>query len=107
MDESVVQKPILLVEDNPHDADLTLRNGEEALDYLLCRGKHDGRSPCDLPLAVVLDLKLPKVSGLEVLKAVRENEHTRELPVIVLTSSKEQQDTTACHELGVMAYVQK
>ena len=84
-------RQILLVEDNPHDADLTrigfkrnaisnptvhARNGEEALDYLLCTGKHEGRDPCVNPLAVVLDLKLPKVSGIEVLRALRQHEAT-------------------------------
>lgn len=116
------EKRILLVEDNPHDADLTrigfkrnhianpimhVKNGEEALEYLFCRGRHSDRDPCELPLAVILDLKLPKVSGLEVLKQLRGHEATRQLPVIVLTSSNEAQDTSASSELGVTAYVQK
>lgn len=120
--KAIIEKQILLVEDNPHDADLTrigfkrnkisnptvhVRNGEEALDYLFGTGKYEGRDPHDLPLAVVLDLKLPKVSGLEVLKSVREHETTRQLPVIILSSSNEAQDTRACYELGVTAYVQK
>jgi two-component system response regulator len=113
---------ILLVEDNPHDADLTcigfrrnritnpivqVRNGEEALDFLFGRGKYAERDPGDLPIALVLDLKLPKVSGLEVLKCVRHNERMRQLPVVVLSSSNEARDTAACREFGVISYVQK
>ncbi len=98
------EKTILLVEDNEDDVTLTLRafnkiniknkivtaeDGEEALDYLFCRGKFEERDPYDLPSVVLLDLKLPKVNGFEVLKAIRKNELTMYLPVVILTSSKE------------------
>ena len=114
-------RPILLVEDNPHDEELTLRalkksnvvnpvvvahDGAEALDYLLARGKH-AESPPPLPQVVLLDLKLPKVDGLEVLRALRASARTRVLPVVVLTSSKEQQDLIASYELGANSYVRK
>jgi two-component system response regulator len=111
----------MLVEDNPHDEELTLRalqkshilnpvivahDGAEALDYLLARGKHAG-SPPPLPQVVLLDLKLPKVDGLEVLRELRGNTRTRLLPVVVLTSSKEQQDMLSSYELGANSYVRK
>jgi two-component system response regulator len=122
MTESTQEKLILLVEDNPYDADLTkisfkrngisnpilhVKNGEEALGYLFSKNTQDQDAIDYLPLVVVLDLKLPKVSGLEVLRHIRNHERTRKLPVIVLTSSKEEQDTTTCNELGVCAYMQK
>jgi CheY-like chemotaxis protein len=114
-------KPILLVEDNPHDLELTLialsksqlanqvvicRDGAEALDYLLQRGDYAGRSAGN-PAVVLLDLKLPKVDGLEVLKTVRETQALRSMPVVMLTSSKEEQDLVRSYELGVNAYVVK
>ncbi|MDQ2821858.1 MAG: response regulator [Pseudomonadota bacterium] len=114
-------KPILLVEDNPHDLELTLialsksqlanqvvicRDGAEALDYLLCRGEYASRSAGN-PAVVLLDLKLPKVDGLEVLKTVRETPMLRSMPVVMLTSSKEEQDLVRSYELGVNAYVVK
>jgi two-component system, response regulator len=114
-------RPILLVEDNPHDEELTLRalqkshvvnpvivahDGAEALDYLFARGKH-AASPPPLPQVVLLDLKLPKVDGLEVLRELRGNARTRLLPVVVLTSSKEQQDMMSSYELGANSYVRK
>lgn len=114
-------KPILLVEDNPHDLELTLialsksqlanqvvicRDGAEALDYLLARGDYAGRSAGN-PAVVLLDLKLPKVDGLEVLKTVRETQSLRAMPVVMLTSSKEEQDLVRSYELGVNAYVVK
>lgn len=114
-------KPILLVEDNPHDLELTLialsksqlanqvvicRDGAEALDYLLARGDYAGRSAGN-PAVVLLDLKLPKVDGLEVLKTVRETHSLRSMPVVMLTSSKEEQDLVRSYELGVNAYVVK
>ena len=114
-------RPILLVEDNPHDEELTLRalqkshilnpvivahDGAEALDYLLARGKHASSQP-PLPQVVLLDLKLPKVDGLEVLRELRANARTRLLPVVVLTSSKEQQDMLTSYELGANSYVRK
>jgi two-component system, response regulator len=116
------QKVILLVEDNPDDADLTLRalkrnkimnevviarDGAEALDWLFARGAHSGRDPSVLPQVVLLDLKLPKVSGLEVLQAVRAEAKTKRLPIVLLTSSKEDQDVMAGYDLGANSYVRK
>jgi two-component system, response regulator len=115
-------RTILLVEDNPKDEELTLRalrksnvlnpvvvarDGVEALDYLFARGAHAGREPSVLPQLVLLDLKLPKVDGLEVLKALRGNEFTKLLPVVVLTSSVEEQDLVRSYSLGANSYVRK
>jgi two-component system response regulator len=115
-------KVILLVEDNPVDEELTImafdknnitneiivaRDGVEALDYLLCTGPHGSRDINDKPQLILLDLKLPKVDGLEVLRAIRGNEHTKRTPVVILTSSKEQQDIINAYDLGTNAYVQK
>ena len=114
-------KPILLVEDNPKDLELTLvalekthlanevivaRDGEEALDYLLYRGAWQERFKGN-PAVVLLDLKLPKVDGLEVLQNIRSDQELRRLPVVVLTSSREEQDLIRSYELGVNAYVVK
>jgi CheY-like chemotaxis protein len=114
-------KPILLVEDNPHDLELTLialsrsqlanevviaRDGAEALDYLLRRAEYAGR-PVGNPAVVLLDLKLPKVDGLEVLKEIRQTPNLKSLPVVMLTSSREEQDLLRSYELGVNAYVVK
>ncbi|TAK18671.1 MAG: response regulator [Myxococcaceae bacterium] len=115
-------KVILLVEDNPRDEELTIRalkksnvinpvvvarDGVEALDYLFARGAHAERSPDAMPQVVLLDLKLPKIDGLEVLKALRANEFTRLLPVVVLTSSVEDQDLVRSYSLGANSYVRK
>jgi two-component system response regulator len=115
-------KVILLVEDNPDDEALTLRafkknnikngvvvarDGAEALDYLFGTGRHAGRDITDLPQVMLLDLKLPKVDGLEVLRRVRATEHTRLLPVVILTSSKEEQDLMTGYRLGCNSYVRK
>lgn len=115
-------KIILLVEDNPDDEKLTLlafkdsnianemvvaRDGEEALDYLFGAGAHAGRDLSIMPTVILLDLKLPKVDGLEVLKRLRENENTRRLPVVILTSSNEQQDVVESYNLGANSYVCK
>ena len=112
-------KQILLVEDNESDEKLTLlafkncgignelvvvRDGAAALDYLFARGAHEGRA---LPAVVLLDLKLPKVDGLEVLRRLRKGERTRFLPVVVLTSSKEEEDIGRSYSLGANAYVRK
>jgi two-component system response regulator len=112
---------ILLVEDNPLDAELTVlalrqnklgntihiaRDGAEALDFLFCRGRYSARD-CFAPKLVLLDLKLPKVDGLEVLQAIRADERTKLIPVVVLTSSKEQRDLVNTYELGVNSYIQK
>jgi len=113
-------KVILLVEDNPDDEALTLRafaknnignrievvrDGAEALDWLFRRGRHVGRGPD--PQVVLLDLKLPKVDGLEVLKQIREDERTRFLPVVILTSSKEESDLLRGYELRANSYIRK
>jgi two-component system response regulator len=113
---------ILLVEDDPNDVELTLRilrkhnlankihiagDGEEALEFLFCRGKHARRSFENPPKVVFLDLKLPKVNGLEVLKELKKDERTRPIPVVVMTSSREQRDMVAGYRLGVNSYIQK
>jgi len=115
-------KIILLVEDNPDDELLTLRalkkngvlnevvvarDGVEALDYLFANGVHSGRDTGDMPQLILLDLKLPRVDGLEVLKRLRSDERTRLLPVVILTSSKEQQDMLDGYGLGANSYVRK
>ncbi len=114
-------KPILLVEDNPHDLELTLialsksqlanevvvtRDGAEALDYLHRRGEFVDRQ-VGSPAVILLDLKLPKVDGLEVLKEIRHTDGLKPVPVVMLTSSKEEQDVIRSYELGVNAYVVK
>lgn len=114
-------KPILLVEDNPRDLELTLvalersqlandvivlRDGAEALDYLLRRNAYSAR-PDGNPAVMLLDLKLPKVDGLEVLKVVRETAELRSIPTVMLTSSREEPDLVRAYELGVNAYVVK
>ena len=113
--------PILLVEDNPNDLELTLvalersqlanevivlRDGAEALDYLLRRNHHQDRVAGN-PAVMLLDLKLPKVDGLEVLKVIRETEELRSIPVVMLTSSREEPDLNRAYSLGVNAYVVK
>lgn len=113
---------ILLVEDNQDDELLTVRalkkynianevhvvrDGEEALDYLLARGAYQGRNPEDIPCLVLLDLKLPKVDGLEVLRQIRAHPATRMVPVVVLTSSKEDADVLAAYQLGCNSYIRK
>ena len=117
--ESVVD--ILLVEDNPNDAELALRalkkhnlanrvewvkDGEAALDFLFHRGAY-AKSPNTLPRVVLLDLRLPKVDGLEVLTQIRAHPETRDLPVVVLTSSKEERDVVDTYKLGVNSFVTK
>lgn len=115
-------KTILLIEDNPDDVALTLRafkknnimnpvviakDGAEALDYLYCKGEFADRDIADTPQMILLDLKLPKVNGLEVLKTIRDDERTHLLPVIILTSSKEQQDLLDGYSLGANSYIRK
>lgn len=114
-------KPILLVEDSPKDVELTLaaleqcqlansvvvaRDGAEALDYLRSKGAHQGRSPGD-PAVVLLDLKLPKVDGLEVLEQIKSDPELRHTPVVMLTSSREERDLIRSYSLGVNAFVVK
>jgi CheY-like chemotaxis protein len=116
------EKVILLVEDNADDVDLTIRalkkhnilnevvvarDGAEALDYLFGTGAYAGRDLSVPPEVVLLDLKLPKISGLEVLKRLREEERTRLQPVVILTSSTEERDLTASYGLGANSYVRK
>ncbi len=118
----MTQKTILLVEDNPDDVELTriafaeanlanqldvVGDGAEALDYLFARGAHAGRSPEELPSIILLDLNLPKLDGREVLQAIRANERTRSLPVVVLTTSAEPFDVEASYALGVNSYIRK
>jgi len=115
-------KMILLVEDNRDDEELTLiafrknhlaneivvaRDGAEALDYLFGTGTYAGRDLSVMPTVILLDLKLPKVDGLEVLRRLRENERTKRIPVVVLTSSKEQQDIVDSYNLGANSYIRK
>lgn len=113
---------ILIVEDNPQDAELTLRalrkqnlankihlveDGEEALDFVFCKGKYCDRSLSKSPRVVFLDLKLPKISGLEVLHEIKSNPLTKSLPVVMVTSSREDPDIKRAYELGVNSYVVK
>jgi len=118
----MINKTILLVEDNPDDVDLTLRalkknniknevkvvpDGAEALDFLFGTGKYSGRDLTNMPTVILLDLKLPKVDGLEVLRQLRANHLTKLLPVVILTSSKQEQDIVNGYSLGVNSYVRK
>ena len=118
----MTDKVILLVEDNPDDELLTLRalrkndvtgevvvarDGVEALDYLFGTGAHAGRDTSVMPQLILLDLKLPKIDGLEVLRRLRADERTRLLPVVILTSSREQQDMLEGYGLGANSYVRK
>jgi CheY-like chemotaxis protein len=119
--EKTMLKPILLVEDNPNDLELTLvaldksqlanevivaRDGQEAIDYLTCEGEWKERAPGN-PAVILLDLKLPKIDGLEVLDMIRSNASLKSVPVVMLTSSREEQDLIRSYELGVNAYVVK
>jgi two-component system, response regulator len=115
-------KVILLVEDNPSDIGLTKRafekhrignelvvveDGQEALDYLFSAGAYTDRDSKAFPAVVLLDLKLPKVEGLEVLKRIRAHDLTRRLPVVILTSSREDQDVAMSYDLGANSYIRK
>ena len=116
------EKVILVVEDNPRDEALTLRalkksnvvndvvvvrDGVEALDYLFGTGTHEGRDTSVLPQMVLLDLKLPKIDGLEVLRKLRDDDRTKRLPVIIFTSSSEEEDMIKSYDLGANSYVRK
>ena len=113
---------VLIVEDNPNDAELIIRalkkhnlindlfvaeDGQEALDFIFCRGKFETRNPLKPLKVIFLDLKLPKLNGLEVLREVKSNPQTKKLPVVILTSSKEDPDITQAYELGANGYVVK
>ena len=113
---------ILLVEDNPTDAELAMRalkksnlannlvwvkDGAEALDFLFCSGSYAGRDTKCVPRVILLDLRLPKVDGLEVLRAVKSDERTKHIPVVVLTSSKEDRDIAESYQLGVNSFISK
>jgi two-component system response regulator len=113
---------ILLVEDNPNDVKLTMHafeksnisneivvvgDGEEAIDYLFATGRHAGRDPLVMPEVILLDMKLPKMDGLGVLKRLRAYERTRRLPVVILTSSKEEKDVVSSYNLGANSFVRK
>jgi two-component system response regulator len=117
-----MNKTIFLVEDNSSDADLTRRalakgrissdlvvaeDGQEALDYLRGEGAYAGRNISQTPALVLLDLKLPKVPGLEVLRLIRADPRLRRIPIVILTSSKEEEDVGAGYDLGVNSYVRK
>jgi len=113
---------ILLAEDSPADAEMTLRalrshnlankvhwvkDGEAALDYVLCRGSYAGRDPARPPKLVLLDIKMPKVDGIEVLRRLKEDERTSTIPVVVMTSSSEERDIVESYRLGVNSYIVK
>ncbi len=113
---------ILLVEDNPYDAELALRafkknniynpikvldDGEEALDFIFCRGEYNERGMCKKIKVILLDLKLPKINGLEVLKAIKTDPVTKKIPVVMLTSSKEESDIVESYNLGANSYIVK
>ena len=115
-------KVILLVEDNRSDIELTMRafkrgritnevvvaeHGREALDYLSGTGKYAGRDISQMPTLILLDLKMPVMDGLETLKHIRDNPQTRRIPVVILTSSQEEQDIAASYDLGVNSYIRK
>jgi two-component system response regulator len=113
---------VLLIEDNPADAELTmhalrkesvanrivhLADGEQALDFLFCRGAYAYRSFADPPRVVLLDIKMPRVDGLDVLRAIKADARTRSIPVVVMTASREEQDLVQSYQLGVNSYIQK
>jgi len=116
------QVEILLVEDNMHDAELTIRSlkkanlannlvhvkdGAEALDFIFGRGSYTGRDVYDRPKVILLDIKMPKVDGIEVLRIIKSTEETKRIPVVIMTSSKEEQDIINSYNLGVNSYVVK
>jgi two-component system, response regulator len=116
------QVEILLIEDNPNDGELTLlafkknkisnriyvvANGEKALDFIFCRDEFADRQNCKHPKLIILDLKLPQINGLEVLEELKKNDITKRIPVVVLTSSKEERDLITTYKLGVNSYIVK
>ncbi|MFY9224884.1 MAG: response regulator [Blastocatellia bacterium] len=113
---------ILLVEDNPQDLELTIRalrkanlanhiqvarDGEEAIEFIFCEGPYSNRKIEDKPKVILLDLKLPKIDGLEVLERIKNDKRTKDIPVVVLTSSREQKDVVESYQLGVNSYIVK
>ena len=119
---SAEEVEILLVEDNPDDVEMALRalysenlsnrvhvarDGEDALDFLLCRKAHEGRNPENQPKLILLDLKLPGVDGFQVLETIKNNSRTKALPVVVVSSSRQEQDVDRAYALGANSYVQK
>lgn len=117
-----IEVEVLLVEDNPSDAELTIRalrknnmankvhhvkDGDEALDFIFARGNYANRKIENSPKVILLDLKMPKVNGIEVLKVLKDDVRTKKIPVVVLTSSKEDPDIQECYHLGVNSYVVK
>jgi CheY-like chemotaxis protein len=122
MDNEMKEVEILLVEDNPTDAELAIRalkknnlanklawvkDGAEALDFLFATGNYSGREVANGPKVILLDLRLPKVDGMEVLRRVKDDARTRTIPVVVLTSSKEDRDVAESYNLGVNSYISK
>jgi two-component system response regulator len=118
----ISQVEVLLVEDNIHDAEMTIRSlkkvnlannlvhvkdGEEALDFIFAQGKFTDREMVTAPKVILLDIKMPKVDGIEVLRRLKANEATRCIPIVIMTSSKEEQDIISSYELGVNSYVVK
>lgn len=116
------ERSMLLVEDDPDDVELTMRtlhrggsdhrvdvvrDGVEAMDYLMCRGKYSQRDAYDLPTVILLDLKMPRIGGLEVLEELRANELTRDIPVVVVTTSRERGDLEKSYRLGANSYIHK
>lgn len=122
MDDTVKEVEILLVEDNPTDAELAMRalkksnlanklvwvkDGAEALDFIFAQGVYSARSVINGPKVILLDLRLPKVDGMEVLRRIKNDERTRTIPVVVLTSSKEDRDVAESYSLGVNSFISK
>ncbi len=122
VDSESQKKTILLVEDNPDDVELTLlglkknnvvndivvaQDGAEALDYLFCTGKYAERDASVMPVLILLDLKLPKIDGIEVLKRLRNDDRTKIIPVVVLTTSDEEKDLIQCYNGGANSYIRK
>lgn len=120
MNDSKVE--ILLVEDNPHDAEMTIRalkrvnlanklihvkDGAEALDFIFSRGAFTNRNTAEKPKVILLDIKMPKVDGIEVLRQIKADPYTKTIPVVIMTSSKEEQDVFTSYDLGVNSYVVK
>ena len=122
MDDTVKEVEILLIEDNPTDAELAIRalkksnlanklawvkDGAEALDFIFATGPYSGRQVVNGPKVILLDLRLPKVDGMEVLRRIKNDERTRTIPVVVLTSSREDRDVAESYQLGVNSYISK